>query len=463
MASTTTSHLRFTTTPKGKVQESGGFLVQPAQVLDDYTEKVNEVAPIFTILKSQCSTQTEFDIKTASVHSFNFALPHLLKISDTDMVKDKRGQLVELLRTGVSFKNVTNQDIEIHANLPVTKQMSGTTIYTRVSGFRVKVGKKSTLVDDVVLKPNQTGTFKVNLKALSNEYVPLQRKFAERLWLNIIAFCVVVKNTNFETGAAYDPETSIVEARPKAMYTRRKNHPLPVSGILTEQSDKNFEVCTLGGFSDLYEVYPTDATEPAIKPYAGAYPHKPIWAGEGLSECNFVRDQIVEGDQLGMTTIPTGSTHHLAGLTVRKLGGPAKPLNLGSLQGYANRIIVPGLCVNSGDITPAWNGPMAGPITSVWRWDGTKGYWLLFDEQTQQNKGVIHPLDHGTYVSTLDPIIHMTGIYNKEERAAHLKKLIESGGVNQHGLRFGNPDPWGTPIRNSVAVVEVVGKVSGNP
>lgn len=460
MASTN-SQVRFVSAP-ALTSEADGVLLQPAQVLDDYTEKVNEVSPTFTILNLKCNTESEFDAKTAlNVHSFNFALPHIVKTATNEFAQDARGQLVELLRVGVSFKNVTNQDVEVHANLPLARQISDQKVFTRISGFRVKMGKKSMLVDDIVLKPGQTGTFKVNVKALANEYVPMQNIIAKRSWVNMIAFCVVTKNINLSSGDPFSDSAAILEARPKAMYTRRKNHPV-VDDLVTinMQSKENFQLNALGGFSDLYEVFPVDVTGSKSPDSGEVYNSFTIFEGE--SNCMMIRQQCQEGDLMGYQTLPLSEDRHIVGLTVRRLGGALKPLTLEGRQDFGNRLIIPGLNINFGNIHEQYDGPMSGPITSYWRFDPALGYWCLFDESKQENAEVIHPLDKGTYVSSLIPIILMDGVYTKEQREAKMKALIETGGTNLHGLSFGLPDVWGSKVRASVSTVEVVGKISGN-
>merc|ERR1739838_226532 len=204
---------------------SEGILLEPKQTLDDIIEKVNEVSPTFTLLSSKCTTETKFDAKDVQTFSFGFAIPHLVTPEANVIADDPRGALVEMLRTGVSFKNVSNQDVKIYGNIPIAKQHYPGQIYTRISGFHSKQSKGD-MTDDITLKAGQTGTFKVHLKRLANENVPMEQVKEGRVWINMITFCVVIKNVNQETGEAYNDVASILEARPKAQYTKRKSHPI---------------------------------------------------------------------------------------------------------------------------------------------------------------------------------------------------------------------------------------------
>jgi hypothetical protein len=466
-------------------EDTDGVVVEPAQTLDDVQDKVHEVSPTYTILASKCITETIFDSGvTEDIQAFDFALPHLVKTTDTTYQDDVRGQLVELLRSGVSFKNVSNQEVRIHANMPVCKQHYPTEIYTRLSGFRNKVGKKGQLVDDIVLKPGETGTFKVNIKYMANEYLPMQRIDSDRVWINMIAFAVVTRNTNIETGVAYNDDTAIVELRPKMLYTRKKSHPITEQSITTTyQSKENFALTALAAFDDLYTVYPINVKGSSRIPDA-QHMNVPmdfeIFGDATECPMAITRQQVREGDLIGYHEvqlhppekdrsgkhlkhggIPKDAPHHAIGLTVAKVGGGSRPLEMSDYQTGGYRLCIPGLNINSGDIHPSYSGPMAGPITSWWKYDRASGYWLLFDEVQQAPVWVADPLDGQEICSTQMPVFIVSGVYNKQEKEEQLNEIMLRG-VSEHGLKYGTPNPWGTVVRKSVSVIEVVGKVGGN-
>jgi len=455
-----------TTKPPKSTGPVDGILLEPKQTLDDVIEKVNEVSPTFTLLASRCTTETEFDAKTVNTYSFGFAVPHIVKTSATEVADDPRGVLAELMRTGVSFKNVSNQDVTLHANIPIAKQHYPGAIYTRLSGFHSK-NKKNQMTDDIVLKPGQTGTFKTNLKNLANEYVPMEQVKESRVWINIITFAVVIKNINQETGAPYSVDASILEARPKAMYTKRKSNPIVESGVtLTKQSSENFVLQGLTGYTDLYMVDPVNAAGGNKKMidmkdniYKSVAADMEVFRG-GDVDATFIQDAVREGDLLGVHRVLVtkkdqthAKSYYGAGLIVKRVGGNERPLELSSRQSGGNRLIIMGFNV-------AANPGEAQIYFSNWKWDPNVGHWVLWDDYEQQARYSDDSLMDFTPVSTGMPIMLIEGVYTKMEKEEMTRKLLAVG-FNEHGQPYGKPKGFGDFLRKAVSVLEVVGKVAG--
>lgn len=456
-----------TTKPPKSTAAYDGVLLEPKQTLDDIIERVNEVSPTFTFLASRCTTESEFDAMSVKTYSFGFAVPHIVKTSDYEIVDDPRGVLAELLRTGVSFKNVSNQDVTLHANIPIAKQHYPGSIYTRLSGFHAK-SKKNQMTDDIVLKPGQTGTFKINLKGLANEYVPMEQVKDGRVWINLITFAIVLKNINQETGVAYNTEASILEARPKALYTKRKSNPLIESGqTLTMQSTENFVLQALDGYTDLYMVDPVstaggtkeDMRDNVYKRAAGELE---IFRG-GDVDATFIQDAIREGDLLGVHRVLVTKkddcqqqhvkAYYGSGLIVKRVGGNERPLELSSRQSGGARLIVSGF-----NVAASPNSPQV--FFSNWKWDPNVGHWVLWDDYEQQARYADENLPDFTPISTGMPIILLQGVYTKDEREEMERRLLETG-YSPLGQPYGKPKAFGDFLRKAISVIEVVGKVAG--
>jgi hypothetical protein len=459
-----------TTKPPKSTAASDGILLEPKQTLDDVIERVNEVSPTFTLLAARCTTESEFDAKTVKTYSFGFAVPHIVKTSNTDIADDPRGVLAELMRTGVSFKNVSNQDVTLHANVPIAKQHYPGSIYTRLSGFHSK-SKKNQMTDDIVLKPGQTGTFKTNLKGLANEYVPMEQVKESRVWINLITFAVVVKNINQETGAAYNTEASILEARPKALYTKRKSNPILESGqTLTMQSTENFVLQALDGYSDLYMVDPVSAAggnkaslDMKDNIYKSVAQDMEVFRG-GDVDATFIQDAVREGDLLGVHRVLVTKknddhqqqhvkSYYGAGLIVKRVGGNERPLELSSRQSGGARLIIMGFNVAA--------SPNSPPVFfSNWKWDPNVGHWVLWDDYEQQARYADDHMTDFTPISTGMPVMLIEGVYTKMEKEEMERKLLAIG-YNSLGQPYGKPKAFGDFLRKAISVLEVVGKVAG--
>jgi hypothetical protein len=467
--------MRFKTTQPPKLSAtSEGILLDPKQTLDDNIDKVNEVSPTFTLLSTRCTTESNFDAKTVHTLSFGFALPHLVTTKANVIADDPRGALVEMLRTGVSFKNVSNQDVKIYANLPIAKQTKPGQIYTRISGFHAK-HKKGDMTDDITLQPDQTGTFKVHLKRLANEYVPMEQVKEGRVWINIITFCVVMKNVNQETGGAYNKDASILEARPKALYTIRKSHPqIPTGGTLVQQDTENFVLQAMSGYTDLFSVDPVSAiggspVVPAGQIPRSIAPQKDIFRG-GDIDATFIQDAAIEGDLIGFAKVLVTSktprpgvtyldhphppySYYTAGLKIKRIGGHDRPLELSGRHAGGHRLIVMGL--NS------MSNPKAPQIYySYWKWNANVGHWILWDDFEQQARYVDENLAQITPVSSAMPIVLLENVYTKEERLEIEEELIKTG-FSATGLPYGRPQSFGEFLRKAISVLEVVGKIAG--
>jgi hypothetical protein len=448
--------------PRIDADPAVGFLVDPPQTLDDVIEKVNESSPKYTIQAQSCSTESEFDTNTLKVYSFAFAIPHIVQTSEFVWADDARGALVELQRVGVSFKNVSNQDISLHANVPIAKQFKPQLIYTRLSGFHTK-GKKGAMSDDIVLQPGQTATFKVNLKQLSNEYIPMEKHEEARLWINLCTFGIVIKDINQQTGTSYAPASSVVEAMPKATYTKRKSNPVLLPGVeLDYQAQENFVLQKMdNGFSDLYNVDVVDVSSTGqIGDHFYRRPGRQldIFPG-GDVQATYIQDAIAEGPLLGIHKVLAknieGNNVTIAGLTISEYDGEETPLSLRFRRATGNRLLVPALTLSNLPTTSY--GEMVESFSNF-KWHEESSHWVLWDEKTEQPVVVNKTLTNLTPISAGIPMVLLRGVHTKLEKEQQIQMYI--GLTNVHGQPYGRPQSFGTFIRKAFSVIEVVAQIA---
>jgi len=459
-----------------------GVLVDPPQTTDDIVEKVTEASPAFSLLASRCTTESEFsEMTNLKVYSFAFALPHLVEDTPTELFDDPRGAIVELLRTGVSFRNISKTELTLHANTPIAFQHTPDKIYARLSGFYRSAGKKKgqKMSDDCHLKPGQTVTFKINWKNLPNEYTPLMQAKESRLWMNLINFAVEIKNINQETGAEFNALSSMLSMMPKATYTKRQSNPIPPTGsvIAGMQDTENFVLQEMAGAGDLFSVYPISVQSggkqiPGSSPLQDvSVPHS-VFGKQGY-EVDFIQSAMNEGDLFGVETVAVSrdnynvssnehggkampSAYEGTGLCVKRVGGNLRPLELRNYQGGGNRLVIVGFNVDglSSD----------APISySSYKWDQNTGYWMLWDDDYQGPRRAPDELvimENFTPVSTRMPIMVVQGVYTKKEQLEMHEALMQRG-QNDYGQPFGDPRGFGTFLKKAIGVLTVVGQVAG--
>lgn len=458
-----------------------GVLVDPPQTTDDIVEKVTESSPAFSLLASRCTTESEFsEMTNLKVYSFAFALPHLVERTTTELWDDPRGAIVELLRTGVSFRNISKTELTLHANTPIAFQHTPERIYARLSGFYRNAGKKKgqKMSDDCHLKPGQTVTFKINWKNLPNEYTPLMQAKEGRLWMNLVNFAVEIKNINQETGAEFNDLSSMLSMMPKATYTKRQSNPIPPSGsvIAGMQDTENFVLQEMAGAGDLFSVYPI-SVQSGGKQVPGSSPLRdvsaPFYVFEKQGyELSFIQNALNEGDLFGVEVVPVDranydgrsehggkimpSSYSGVGLCVKKTGGNLRPLELRNFQGGGNRLVIVGFNVD-GMLS---NSPIS---YSSYKWDQSAGYWMLWDDDYQVPRRAPEELiimENFTPVSTRMPLMVVEGVYTKKEQLEMHEALLQRG-QNDYGQPFGDPRGFGTFLKKAIGVLTVVGQVAG--
>jgi hypothetical protein len=440
-------------------------LVEPAQTTDDYVEKVVETAPAFSLLASRGTKETEFDQLNLQVYSFAWAIPHLLRTNAQTLADDERGAIVELMKSGVSFRNESTDEITIHANTPVALQKAPDRIYARLSGFFSKSGG-GRKTDDIRVKPNETVTYKINWKSLPNEYTPLMEGKDGRLWMNMITFAVETKNINQKTGEAPNALAGMVSMIPKMHYSKRKSNPIvPPGQILTTQDTDNYGLMLLDGADDLFSVYPI-SVQSGFAQGIGENPLQKYSTdhsifGSSPGSTSFIQDAAREGDYIGVKPVLVNMArdggepraYTTAGLTVAFRGGAPRPLNLPTRQGWGTRLIIPGFCI------PASPGN-ATVYYSYWKWDTASGFWVLWDDYEQVARYASSDLTNFTPINTYVPILCISGVLGYSEQDEERTELLKLG-KNQFGQAYGDPRGFGSFLRKAISVLTIVGQVAG--
>lgn len=429
-----------------------GILVDPPQTTDDVVEKVDEMPPAFTLLASRATTESNFDKLELKVFSFAWAVPHLLATAENEWSDDPRGAIVELIRTGVSFRNISNEEITIHANTPVAKQHTPSVIYARLSGFYVK-GKKGAKSDDVRLKPGQTATYKIHWKNLPNEYTPVSTVSDSRVWNNLLTFCVEIKNINDSTGAAIASLASVVSMIPKVHYTKRKSNPAPPVGYtLKIQGTDNFQLHALTGADDLYAVDAVPAQVLNTAVLTSDVDRRNASAEIVLDDnTSYIFDAMIEGDLIGTQRVQARrgtKVYNTIGLVVKKIGGNDRPLEISTRQGIGTRLIVPGMCTNV----------RGGCSYSYFKWDQGLGHWVLWDDYEQSPRAIDGDGSLLTPLTTRMPCFFLKGVYTVQEKEELIRVARETG-RSVNGQPFGEPKGFGEVLRSAISVIVVVGKV----
>jgi len=447
-----------------------GILVDPPQTTDDQIEKVTENSPAFSMLASRCTTESEFDKLELKVYSFAFALPHLVQTADKVLADDPRGAIVEMIRTGVSFRNISKTELTLHANTPIAYQHTPDKIYARLSGFYRSNGKKKghTKSDDCHLKPGQTVTFKINWKNLPNEYTPLTAAKEGRFWMNLVNFAVEIKNINQETGAEFNDLSSMLSMMPKATYTKRQSNPVLETGFSLGpmQDTENFVLQKMAGSADLFAVAPI-SVQAGAKNIPGQIPlnaaTRDVDVYDGLV---YTQSATVEGDLFGVHVVnvtranygesqtgkETPKTYVGTGLSVKRVGGHDRPLDLRNYQGQGNRLIIVGMTVSATPVDPAIS-------MCSFKWDTNTGYWILWDDFEQAPRAAPDKLTAFTPLSTKMPVMIVSGVYTREEEL-QLQEELMARGQNEYGQPFGQPKGFGDFLKKAIGVITIVGKVA---
>jgi len=295
-----------------------------------------------------------------------------------------------------------------------------------------------------------------------------------RYWMNLINFAVEVKNINQETGAEFNDLSSMLSMIPKATYTKRQSNPIPQTGMTlgAMQDTENFVLQEMSGAADLFSVYPISVQSggrdtPGRMPLVQVSPDNEIFANPKLI---FTQSASIEGDLLGVQVVNvTRADYHDGGvdddgktlpqayrgtgLSVKRVGGKDRPLELSAYQGSGNRVVVVGFTVDG--------SPSNAPISfSSFKWDPNVGYWVLWDDYEQAPRYAPEGLSAFTPVSTLMPIMIVSGVYTKKEQQ-ELHEALMLRGQNEFGQPFGDPKGFGDFLKKAIGVITIIGKVAG--
>jgi len=406
-----------------------------------------------TVLGGFCTNASDFDDQNIQVHSICWAVPHLLKVSEKELRDDPRGALVMLKESQLSFRNVSGNEVIIHANTPVARLDSPDAIYARASGFR----RGGTITDDIILKPQETLTYSVPWEKMQSN-VPLTTVKGERLWMNMITFCVEMKNVSSQTGVQIPESAEVVTIIPKTRYWKRKSNPIPPDADLgitiTDQDGENFGFQSLGGIEDLYKVQPVDAmggSSPIGTSLDGRFVRDKVLFSTSPGRVVLCQDAYNEGDLLGISGLNLGD-YTTAALKIRnRFGSVYEFLKMESRVAENVRLMIQGLSVASDDRDPTFS-------YSYFKFDKTVtegGAWVLWDEDRGQPRSADPKLGIETVMSSFVPIMVIEGLQ-------HISPDKFKGYANVHGQPYGDPKAFSDDgfIKKSISVLTVIGKIA---
>lgn len=446
-------HKRFAKVNDPKNDDSF-ILCDPPQTTDDFQEDCLEKSPKFTVLGGLCTNSSDFDDMDLKVHSLAWAIPHFLQVAEKKFRDDMRGDLVLLKESQLSFRNVSMNEIILHANTPVARLDNPDAIYARASGFR----RNGTISDDVVLKPGETLTYSVSWEKMQG-YTPMTTIKEERLWMNMITFCVEMKNVSSLTGDVIPENAEVVSIIPKTRYWKRKSNPLPYDASenieVKFQSDQNYAFQTLdGGATDLYKVEPIDAQGSApvgAKLLDGRYVRDQVLFGARPGRTVLCQDAYNEGDLLGVAGLKL-KDYSTAALKIRKRDQSQSFgfLQMPTRQGENIRLLVQGLNVSSDDRDPTFSYSYFKYVENV---APTISAWVLWDEERNEPRSADPKLGIETVVSAFIPIMVLEGLRKP--------KLNLEGRFSENGQPYGAPKAFSDFIKTSVSVISVISKIAG--
>jgi hypothetical protein len=445
-------HKRFST-PADTAGNPSFVLCDPAQTTDDFQEDCLEKSPKFTILGGLCTNATSFDAQDLKVHTVSWAIPHLLQITEHLLKDDPRGALVLLKESQVSFRNVSANEVVLHANTPVAKSHSPDAVYARASGFR----KNGSITDDVLVKPGETITYSVSWERMQG-YVPMTTVKSERLWMNMITFCVEMKNISNMTGSVIPEVAEVLTIIPKSRYWKRKSNPVPfdedLSIAIEMQDGENFGVATLGGISDLYKVTPIDCSGGGDADGGGGqvldsrYVRDNVQFTTSPGRVIQCQDAYNEGDLLGIAGLNLGD-YTTAALKVRtRAAGTYEYLKLMSRRSDNIRIMVQGLNISSDDRDPSFSYSYFKFVKEL----GDDGAWVLWDEDREEPRSADPKLGIETVLSSFVPITVINGLRKKP--------ISYEGRYNTFGQPYGDPKNFADFIKKSISIIGVISKIA---
>jgi len=447
-------------------QVSDGVLTDLPQTTDDFRQEVLESSPKFTMLAKHCVSATEFSQQRLATNSMAWALPYMLNTASGEYAEDTRGTLVKLLETQCSFKNLSSEAIRIHANCPVAHENVPGAVNVRLSGFR----KNGVLTDDITLGPGAITTFAVDWSPLK-DLMPITTNVnpatdgttsGTRMWMNCITFCVEIKNVNPATGDGFDLEAEIVSLVPKAKYWKRKTNPLPLADgdKMVIQDSQNFCFNELGqpdsssGHQGLIDLYHVDAinveSSKATSNIDAHYAADKVIFAASPGRTLFCQDAANEGTLFGIAAINLGK-YASAYLMVKNFEGVFVPLQLHSRRGADKRVMVPGLTLASDNRDATFS-------YSYFKWDPTviigddhHGGWMLYDENTRENRECDPTLGIETVISSYCPLMIIDGV--------NAPKKDYDGFVSPYGQAYGSPKNFGKWIAYAGSVFNILSRV----
>jgi len=368
-----------------RTEEAATVYVDPLESSGTELPVVEDKGQVVTMTRSSCSDTENFTSNVMKVFSLVFNLPVFFQESATAIVQDKRGTLVELYSTGVSFRNVSMNDVTIHCNTPVS--IAGDSfVFARLPGFFKKTGNgKKRFADSVSLKPNQSAIYSVNWKDLPSSYTPIKTSSSGNFGITAATFSVHIHNAILSEASAttINELSETVQVQPMAKYLLREQDAVAnseVGQVVKIVEVPHFSMAQLP--SNEKSLWGIDPLTPAAAAYL-TDPRKFITDASTVTSNTFISDLSVEGTFFGaMEENVSGYTYPVITLAVKNgISGSDKPASLISRQSILTRIGVVGLNFSTFGEDRNQGGPAQNATSmSVFKWDTRVNRWLLWND-----------------------------------------------------------------------------------
>jgi len=360
-----------------------------------------------------------------------------LKVDANTVNIDKRGTMVDLLRSQTSFLNVSKGKVTIYATTPVAWQIKPDLIVSRLGGFlpvSKKKGKGRRQAGGVSsyraeLEPGQTATYKIFWKGLSSVYMPMRTvqnytpstpddPAGNGLYMTLCCVAITIADVNPQTGEAYNPLDRIVEYKTSVTYTVRPEVDRNIDGNLSIRYVEvpQFGVDKLAKIDDIFYVNVID----------GMVSRNGLPALEGESVPTVM---LGEGRVYGYVVNSVG----LVTLSVTTFDGRVLPVNLSEFRNKATRVVT------------QFNIPGAVSATFAL----VNGNWVLWDENTQS--AMLVPSLSGTSSFPLSTTVPVTTCQIPDRTNSKISPL---------GYVVGDPKAFGDTVRTFVGVVRTIASVA---
>jgi len=456
-----------------------------------YTAPVNESADqlnlcedssaVITMTRDACSDGLTFCNGVMKVYALLYNLPVAFRSSTTKIEVDKRGSLVEMRSTGVKFKNISHEDVEVHANCPFGIYNTND-VFARLPGFKDSKGRLS---DSVIIKPGHTAKFMSDWTRMPANYSPIKGGDDGTPDVVICNFAVRIRSTTFSTQQV---SAEILSMKAFSRYVGRTDSLVNVATgealSVVQRPHFNFNKLE-GGEQALLGLDPISESTLAFLESPVDFIERATGPGSLINDLQaegITHYGLLEINRLGNYSYPVVV---LAGRT----GSAApRPVALVNRQSVLSRIVLPTTSMTIfGEYSAT--GPGQNKVTcNTFAWDSPNSCWVLWDDYHRkpyqsnyigQTEGhVVIPVSLPIYYFTLSALSVsfdkqedgsekpffsnlLTGqTYTEEE--FNVERLRHLSSRDPRGVPYDSPrvDPRGVSLTDILGAIVIIGKIA---